>query len=240
MDLLLIVGMNVLGGAVQTVTGFGAGIVIMLFLPLLFNLLQASAISSAITLGLNLSLSLRFYRHLSPKRLALPCVLFLTASVSSILVASALNLEFLALAFGVFLVALSLYFLLAKDRLAIRDTPACAVFCSLLSGLTSGLFGVGGPLMAVYFLSGSKDKEEYAATLQTFFALTNLLNLFTRIAKGIYTPALLPATLVGLAGVLLGQRLGLRLLDRLSPDRMSRLVYLALGGAGLLTMFSHL
>ena len=38
-------------GAIQTITGFGAAIILMTVLPYFFDILQASALASSITLG---------------------------------------------------------------------------------------------------------------------------------------------------------------------------------------------
>ena len=53
-----------MGGVVQAVTGFGAGVVMMLVLPNFFDLLTAPALSSAIALALNTSLAFRFRKYI--------------------------------------------------------------------------------------------------------------------------------------------------------------------------------
>ena len=51
-------------GIIQSVTGFGAGIFLMLFIPYFFDMIAAPALSSAICLGLSVSLSWKFRRQM--------------------------------------------------------------------------------------------------------------------------------------------------------------------------------
>jgi uncharacterized membrane protein YfcA len=105
--------------------------------------------------------------------------------------------------------------------------------------VTSGLFGIGGPLMAVYFVSVSRDKESYIANIQCLFAVTNVVNFLLRISKGIYTVDLIPITLLGFAGITLGKMLGLRLLERMELEGMKKWVYLFVGASGVLTVLQQ-
>ena len=66
--------------------------------------------------------------------------------------------------------------------------------------------------------------------------MTSVVNLITRIANGIYTLNLLPLTLVGLAGILVGKVIGLKILNRLEPDRIRRIVYAFVGISGVITV----
>ena len=51
-----------LAGLVQGVTGFGAGVLLMLFYPLLFSVAQSSAMSQCLCTVLCLSVLLRYRR----------------------------------------------------------------------------------------------------------------------------------------------------------------------------------
>ena len=61
----------------------------------------------------------RFRQQIDITRQILPIVLYLTTSTAAITVAGALNLNALSVAFGVFLMLLSLYFLLLAPLLQI-------------------------------------------------------------------------------------------------------------------------
>ncbi|MGI5946433.1 MAG: hypothetical protein ACOX8K_03390 [Lachnospiraceae bacterium] len=52
-NLLMVSGASLLGGTVQSVTGFGASIIIMIFLPVFLSMTAAPAVSDVITMTLS-------------------------------------------------------------------------------------------------------------------------------------------------------------------------------------------
>lgn len=228
----------IVGGTVQSITGFGCGVLMMIFMPIFFPLLQASAITSALCISLTVSLAVRYRRLVNWKILLLPGSVYLIFCNLTIWISTYLETRNLMLAFGVFLIALALYCSISKNHLIFRPTPVTAVIVSTISGISGGLFGIGGPLMAPYFLSTTKSKEEYIGTIQTLFAFSTVIGLGMRIARGIYTASLLPATLFGMAGVLIGRRLGAAILDKIDIAMMMRLIYIMIGLSGVLTVIS--
>ena len=94
--------------------------------------------------------------------------------------------------------------------------------------------------MAPYFLSASESKEEYIGMMQALFTLSTVTGLIARILRGIYTIELLPATLCGAVGVIIGRRVGLKVLNKINIGMMSTMIYLMMGLSGLLTILTNL
>lgn len=229
-----------LGGLVQSITGFGAAIVMMSVVPYFFNMLQAPALSSSITAGLSCMLAWKFRRDIDFRQAAAPTLLYLVFSTAAIGLAPFLDLELLAVVFGAFLILLSVYFLFFAQGVSIKANLLTASVCSIISGVCAGFFGIGGPLMAIYFLAATQRKESYIGCIQFMFAVNNIANLAVRAACGIYTLALIPFTLVGLAGICLGKIGGLRVLERINPKAMKKIVYIYVGVSGVMTLADHL
>lgn len=238
--LLMILLGSFTGSIVQATTGFGCGIIQMIFFPLIFDLLQASALSSSICMVLTISLVFRFRKHVSLKKAAVPCILYTIASVVVIWTSTSLDMHILVLLFGVFLIVLALFFFLGQGRVTIRATPLSTFVIPVFSGVTGGLFGIGGPLMAPYFLDATSSKEEYIGTLQAVFTCTTMIGFVTRIFRGIYTISLVPVTLVGFVGVFAGRMIGLKILKKVSAPLLSKLVYIVIGLSGVLTVITNL
>lgn len=217
-------------------TGFGAAVFMMLFIPHFFDMITAPAVTSAITMGLSLTLAWKFRNHIRWKCCLLPTVVYLIFSTTSISLARKMNLEYLSLAFGVFLIALAIYLFVFSEKITMQANQKTAVACAMISGITSGFFGIGGPLMAVYFISAIDDKNAYIGTLQFLFAFTNTVNLLTRIANGIFTVDMLPAVALGFAAITVGKLAGLRILDKINPGRIKKLVYAFVGISGILSL----
>lgn len=229
-----------LAGVVQSVTGFGAAVVMMLVLPHFFSIPAASSIASAVCLGLNLVLLVKFRRHLDWRLWLLPTIPYLIASTAAIHVVGELDLRLLSAAFGGFLVVLAGYFLLFSRRASLKPSWQAALLCGGASGVTSGLFGIGGPLLSLYFLPASGSKERYAANLQCSFFVTNLLNMFTRLSTGIMTVDLIPLILLAFLAINAGKEVGLRILGRLDEEKIRTLVYLFVGLSGLLNLIQNI
>ena len=229
-----------LAGLVQSVTGFGAGVVMLMVFPYYLDMLHAPALSTAIVVGSAASIAWKFRKQVN-LRLVIPiAAVYLCLSISSITVAKRLNLDLLSMAFGVFLILLSAYYLCFSKSIALRPSLATTIVCGAVSGLCGGLFGVGGPLLSLYFLASSEDKKSYIANIQTVFFITNTTNTITRIFHGIYTLDLLPLTLLGLVGISIGNMCGLRILDRINIDRMKTIVYIFVGISGVLNVLEYL
>lgn len=225
-----------LAGVIHSATGFGAGIFMMLFFPSIFGMIPAPALSSAIVIGLEGVLAWDFRKYIDWKLCLLPTLVYVLFSVTAIGMVNRTDMDALTFAYGLFLIALAIYFFAFSAKLKFRANWLSATICGGISGIASGFFGIGGPLMAVYFVSATEDKESYLANLQFLFTVTSVVNLITRIVNGIYTLNLLPLTLVGLAGILVGKVIGLKILNCLEPDRIRRIVYAFVGISGVITV----
>lgn len=220
-------------GIIQSVTGFGAAIFMMVFFPALFPILNASALAASISLVGTCSLSWHYRKQSEWKLTLLPSVVYIIVSSASILLAPYLPTTTLKKTFGFFLILLSIYFLTISGKLKIRASVVSATVCATVSGVVGGLFGIGGPPMVIYFLAALDDKEKYLGTIQLFFLITGVWTLIFRIINGIYTLDLVPYTVLGVAGIMVGKKIGVRIVDRINADTMRKLVYGFLGFAGL-------
>ena len=229
-----------LAGLVQGVTGFGGGIITMLIFPLFVSIPVGAGITSALGIPLCLSMVIRYRDEVNVKMALLPALLYNV--ISSLVISYSVYVDQVTIKkiFGVFLILLCLYYLFVSKSVQNRKLSLpLSIVCIAISATCDGLFGIGGPLMAVYFVSASDGKESYIANLQFLFAVTNVVNFFTRISKGFYTFDLVPVTLLGFAGITLGKKFGLKILDRLDLESMKKGVYLFVGLSGILNVIQQ-
>lgn len=231
---------TLVSGMIHTITGFGSGVVMMLVFPYILSLVAGPALVSAINFFLSLTLTFKFRREIRPQLILFPLVPYLICSFGTILTVNHLDLRLLAIAFGVFLIVLSLYFIFIAKHMSVKANWRSAVVCGAFSGAGAGLFGIGGPLMALYFLAITDSKESYTANLQCFFTITCLGNTLVRITQGIYTLDLVPLTILGLIFVNVGKSLGLKVLDKLDSNLIRKIVYIFVGLSGLLTVVQNI
>lgn len=240
MSFILIALAAVGAGVIQSVTGFGAPVILMLVIPYFFDMIAAPAVSSSIAMGASIALAWKFRKDIEWNICLFPSAVYLVFSMVAIRFAQNMDLNLLALLFGGFLVFLAAFFFFFSDRVPLRANWLTASICAAISGTTVGLFSIGGPLMSIYFVSASGKKESYLGNIQFMFAISNVVNLAMRIVNGIYTVNLLPYTLIGFVAIMLGKRIGLKILDRIDPDRLKKLIYAFVGIYGAFSVIQNL
>jgi len=229
------------GGVIQTTTGFGYGIFVMLFFPLFLPLLQASALSSMIGMWLSATLAWRYRKHADYRSLWLPVAVYMVVSTLCITWSTRVNMGGLKAYFGLFLILVAVYFIFFSKRIHLRANAGSATVCSTLSGAASGFFGIGGPPMVLYYLAvAGEDKLKYLGSLQMFFLFTGISNIVSRAANGIITKEVLLLAIPGLIGQIIGKSIGLKIIDRINIEQLKRVIYFFLAVAGALTFFTNI
>lgn len=239
MTALLVFVTAAAAGFVQSVTGFGCAVVMMVVFPHLFDMLQAPALTSAIAFGLAVGLSWRFRAHVEARKALPMAATYVMMSTVAINLARGLDLERLTMVFGLFLMLLSAYYLFMPGGMRVGTSLAAGLPWAAVAGVTGGLFGIGGPLLVIYFLNASRSKESYIANLQMIYLFSNFFNTLTRTVHGIYTWELVPLTLLGVLSINLGKMAGLRVLDRIDIVKMKTLVYLFIGISGAINVAEY-
>lgn len=230
-----------LGGFIQALTGFGGAVILVIVMSWFLSIQVVPSLSCAVCLFLSGAMTWRYRKAINWKQVLLPTAI---ADIISLLIISqikTLNVEFLKLLFGIFLMGLSLYFLFLSKKAAIkRPGNGVMIGCSAFSGVTAGLFSISGPTMALYFLAASAATEVYIANLQCHFFITNLIMTAGRLYNGLFTADMVPLIIVGAVGIYLGVFLGEKVRAKFSVNGVRTLVYLAVGISGLVTVIQQL
>lgn len=230
----------VIAGIVQAVTGFGSVVFMMLFFPFFFNMIDAPALALVIN-QLYCMVLLWQYRHHVRWRIVLPPTILYT--VGNFVVAQfvgGLDLHVLTVAFAIFLMVLAVYFLAVARRIKVKPHPAVGVGVGILSGITGGLFAIGGPPVALYMVSATDDYKSYQGCMQFLFTITGIGNLLGRFFGGVLHAEILPYAAVGTVCILLGALVGNRIVRRLNAEMFRIVVYVFVGVSGLILLLQQL
>lgn len=226
-------------GAVQTVTGFGAAVLLLLVLAQFFDLLTAPAVNMLVCIFLTAVLSWKYRKHIEYRLILIPLIPYIISSTIANLVVDKIKLRILGILLGIFFLFLGLYYLFLAKRVKGGSSTGEGIVCGLISGILASLFGVGGPLLAVYLLNASRSKESFTGNLQFIFLISNCIIFFTKLMKGFFSASQLPVVMVGVAGVLAGQWFGTRFTDRLEPEKMKKIVYAFIAVSGVITILQN-
>ena len=221
-----------LAGLVQGITGFGSGIVLMIFLPLQFSILTSGAIAGVIGLVLCIAMVIRYRESINYKEIFYPAILFLLATNAAVSYAKHLNADVMSLILGLFLFGLSIYYLFFNKNQYKPNRMVSFIFI-ITSGIFNGLFNIGGPLMVIYFLSKIEDKEQYLGTIQAFFTVITIFSTFIRISNGLLSSNHLLPIGIGIIGILTGLFFANRIVDRLDTENIQKLTYIVIGFSGI-------
>lgn len=234
---LLIVLITFLAGIVQGVTGFGAGIVMMMILPTFFSLPQSAGISTAIGLFLNLSMVITYRKHIKFKAIIIPSLSFIFITSAAILFSTHVDQVLMKKLLGVLFVCLSIYYIFFNKQTNRKLSLPVSVLFIVISGVCSGLFGIGGPLMVLYYLSQINKQEEYLGTIQTFFLINSIYNTGLRIFTGILLPEHIFLIMMGIVSIVAGGIVARKIVNKLDGALLRKITYVMIGIAGLLNIF---
>ena len=222
---------------VQRVSGFGLGIFAMLFLPFLMQDTAAAAsvscLWSCVTSVYN---AVKYWKNIR-FRLLLPliCAAMVTIPIA-VSLSKHLSGNIMTVVLGILLILLSLYFLFFSEKIKIRPSVSAGILAGTLGGTLNGLFSTGGPPVVLY-LSAAAEKMIYFASIQCYFALTNIYATAMRAFGGIITENILICSAIGLVGCLWGDALGKLVFNRLDAKRFKRVIYLGMIVSGVVMIF---
>ena len=224
----------ILAGLVQGVTGFGAGIVLMMVLPIYFALPQSAGIAAAICIILCVFMSVRYREHILWREAIIPSILYIFICTLTINFSVSADQIILKKVFGVFLLLLAAYYLFFKKSADNQklNLPV-SLICIIVSAICDGLFGIGGPLMVLYFLNKTESPQEYLGTLQVFFLINSVYNTAFRFYSGILLPEHFSLICAGFAGIVFGVFIAGKIVDKLNPEVIRKLTYAMIGVSGI-------
>lgn len=179
----LAIGIIVLGGIMHGYTGWGGGMVMMPLLSLLFGPVEALAISviGGILVTVQIypaALRTAQWRDIGPFSL----ILLVAAPAGSLTLLNT-DPELVRRFIGSAIIAATLVLISGWRYTGQRSTWAGGLF-GFSSGYINGFVGIGGPLIALYFLSFPDSANVQRANIAIPAGFTILLILITLVAGG--------------------------------------------------------
>ncbi|MDD8049031.1 MAG: sulfite exporter TauE/SafE family protein [Thomasclavelia sp.] len=237
---IIIAFLAILGGLIQGVSGFGAGIVVMSVLPYFLSVTSSAAVSSFMSVFLTAMMAYRYRKYINKNDLLLPALFFVVGGTIAIFFSTSIDTGFMKMILGLFLLVLAVYFYFFSSKIKLKADIKTMFICGFISGVCDGLFGVGGPLMVLFFLSLTSSKEEYLGTIQAFFFIVCAYNFIFRVYRGIFTIDLLGFGIISVIAVFVGLQIGNKIVDKIDIEMTKKITYILIGVSGLITFITSL
>jgi uncharacterized membrane protein YfcA len=211
---------------VGTMAGFGSSTIFLPLASYFVDFKTALVLVAIFHLFGNIGRIAFFRRGLDRKTLLLfGAPSFLLSLLGAALVGD-LSQTVLKLILGVFLIALSITFLV-RPKLAFPANPKSLILGGGVSGFIVGLIGTGGALRAA-FLTGLKlDKEKYIATAAVIALGTDATRIPIYISSGFLTEQYYYFVPVLFGIALGGSFVGRKIVNRINQEKFKKMVLIA-------------
>ena len=230
--LLWLVPLGFAGALIYGISGFGSALLTIPvsshFLPLPFSLavFGVTDLVSALRVGLE-------NPRLAVKSEVLRMVPFtLVGSVVGMTLLVNLPRRGGMFALGLFVASVALYRLLMRGTPRVVS-PRWAMVSGLAGGLTSTLFGAGGPPYAIYLSHRPLTKEQYRATLTMTAIFSISIRVIAFAAAGLINTRVLVSVAAVVPAALAGVAVASMLFRRMSRDALIRFIEVVLLATGL-------
>lgn len=231
---------SALGGFVQSILGFGFGMISVLFFPsIMGSLPQSSAVTATVSMIASLLVLVRCLKHVRLKYIIFTIAANFLVMPIMTRVAKIVPLKPLSLVLGITMILFSVYYIRWNQKIRFRPTALSASAAGALGGTLGGLFALGGVPVGIYLLNAAETKEIYHATMQAYLVITDVYGTAVRISNGIIQKQTLLWIAAGTTGMVLGVLLGKKCYERIDHDRMRILVYILIGFGGLTKIIGY-
>jgi uncharacterized membrane protein YfcA len=239
LDLIVIttIAALTLAGFVQSLTGFGFGLVAMALLPLFLPFKEAYAIiiiPNLVVCALNFAANYRHFEWRKGRGLFIGSCIAVPIGFYTML-----NMKSGWLMFGLGLlicVFASSELLMSKTR-PLKLPESAGWPTGLVSGALSGAFNMGGPPAVAYVYSQTWTKEHIVALLQIVFGASSIIRLFLMQGVGMITGRLLWISLLATLPLLGAIYAGNRLLRWIKREHLRIVVFVFLLVIGIKYIF---
>ena len=238
--LILIAAVAFIASYNQNVTGFGFGMVMMIFLPSLMKYTEANMLSSILGPLTSVLVLITLYRRVNWKNLIFPVAGSILFTYLSIIFMKSAKNDTLLLLLGIALFVLSIYFFFFSDKVRIRPTWYAGLIAGSASGVMSGLFSIGGPPIVIYYIQSEKETDGYFATVSAYFVISGAVSIAMKAATGFMTPNVWIALLFGAVGMLAGAFFGRLTRNKIKPAAVKKSVYGVMALSGLINIITVL
>lgn len=231
-----------LGQFIYTAIGFGAGMITVSLLALLYgNINIFVPFFLLLCLPTELTISFKDRKQIDFRRTGTFLIFIFPGLIFGAWVLKNAPDKGLLLALGVVIASVALYYLLFEDSHVFSlNSKRWVVLFGSLSGVLGGVYGISGPPLIVYFKAMRLDKKTFRVALLSIFLAMSIFRSGVYIVMHLYTMPILISTIMALPFALVGMRAGISAHHRLPEHLFKRLTSAILLVSGILLVIKNL
>lgn len=226
---IIFCGIVFIGAIIQGISGFAFSMVVLAVFPYIFGYTKALIMASMLATLLVIYNAYLYRKTIEWQWLPLWMIFCISTDFVSVLLLKHIGDQPIWYTLmGVIYVALAVYLLWGQKFLNVQPNKRSLVVLSIFYGFITGAFGVGGPLMAAFFLEASSSKEHYLGTTQVISVGMLGMDFVFRVGNGMFTNDLLGSAALGIAFMVAGLGVAKRLVKRMDSNMLRKNVCLVM------------
>ena len=231
--------LSLIAEVLGTVGGFGSSVFFVPIANFYFDFQSVLGITALFHLSSNASKIAIFKKGFDKKNvlnLGIPAILFVSVGAYF---SKFLDPKILTYILGIFLIFLSLLFLIFK-KLKINPNKKNAIVGGSLSGLSAGLLGTGGAIRGITLAAFKMDKNKFIATSAIIDLGVDFSRSIIYYFNGYMHKEHLYLVPILIVVSILGTWIGEKLLDKISQEQFRAIVLLLILVIGIVSISSNL
>lgn len=207
-------GIVLVASIVQGISGFAFGMVVLMVFPYIFGYTKALVLAGLMALFQSGANAISYHKFFDKKWALGWVAIFTVMDLLSVRVLKKVGDDPIWYTLmGIIFIVMAIYLLWGQYLIKFKVNHVSMVIMASLCGVVMGAFGVGGPLMAAFFLEATKTKEEYLATVQGLTAIGVTIDTIMRALNGMFTMDLFIFVGIGLVFMVIGFIIAKRLVN---------------------------
>ena len=218
---------------IQGITGFGAGLVSMSLLPLIWTIPKAVGTLSPIGVILTIMLSYKLRAHIQFDKIKAMFIAMPFGIVLGLWLLTNWPNTWMKAILGLILVV----YVLSSKRLThtkMSGHPVPAACAGFLGGVFSSAVGAAGPPILIYATALGWERDHFRANIQVFFMGSAISTFIGLTSQGLINAETLPISAICVPGMVIGGLIGNCLASYLPQEKFRQIVMLGLLVMGIL------
>lgn len=226
-------------GFLQGLSGFGSALIAMPLLAFLIDIKTAVAVCTLCGLIINLQMTFNLSRDVKIKTIIPLIGGCIPGTLAGLALIKLVDGHIITLLLGVLVAAYALYCLLIKP-VVLNLNRKWGVLAGFFTGLISASISAGGPPTIIYSTLMGWKKNEFKATLASFFLISASLSVLGHILSGVTTFYVVKLFIASLPLVILGVYVGNKLAGKVSEESYKKVVMILLVIMGIMLIIEGL